>query len=107
MTGAERGRGRQCMDPTLCPFSRSLTTPRFGAESNRSDLPFPILSRGRRMALVRHVVPVLFSSLVWVAQLGAQDSTGPGTGKVVDATTQPALPDVEVASDRSPPRLPA
>src|SRR5436309_3024241 len=57
------------------------------------------------MALVRHVVPVLFSSLVWVAQLGAQDSTGAVTGKVVDATTQQALPSVEVAIAGSPHRM--
>ena len=57
------------------------------------------------MALVRHVVPVLFSSLVWVAQLGAQDSTGTVTGKVVDATTQQALPSVEVAIAGSPHRM--
>src|SRR2546427_5888042 len=105
MTGAERGRGRQCMDPTLCPFSRSLTTPRFGAESNRSDLPFPILSRGRRVARVRDVVRVFVGSLVWVAQLGGQDATGAVAGKVIAATTQQTLSSVEVAIAGSPHRM--
>src|SRR5437660_250071 len=37
MTGAGRGSARRGMDPTLCPFSRSLTTPGFGEESTRCE----------------------------------------------------------------------
>ena len=57
------------------------------------------------MALVRHVIPVLFSGLLCAAQLGAQDSTGAVSGKVIDATTQQALPSVEVAIAGTPHRM--
>src|SRR5437879_12716786 len=68
-------------------------------------LPFPIPSRDRRRALVRHVIPVIFSGLLCAAQLGAQDSTGAVSGKVIDATTQQALPSVEVAIAGTPHRM--
>ncbi len=57
------------------------------------------------MALVRHVVPVLFSGLLCAVRLGAQDSTGAVTGKVIDATTQQTLSSVEVAIAGSPHRM--
>ena len=57
------------------------------------------------MRLVRHVVPALLGSWLWVVPLGAQDSTGAVTGKVVDASTQQPLPSVEVAIAGSPHRM--
>jgi TonB-linked SusC/RagA family outer membrane protein len=49
------------------------------------------------MVLVRRLVPALVAGLVWAVPLGAQESTGAVTGKVVDATTQQPLGNVEVA----------
>ncbi len=56
------------------------------------------------MRLVRHVVPALVAGLVWAVPLRAQDSTGVITGKVVDATTQQPLANVEVAIPATPHR---
>ena len=51
-------------------------------------IPTPYPAEGRRMRLVRHLVPALVAGLFWAAPLGAQETTGAVTGKVVDATTQ-------------------
>ena len=56
------------------------------------------------MSLVRHVVPALAAGLFWVVPLGAQDSTGAVTGKVVDGTTQQPVANVEVAIAGTPHR---
>jgi TonB-dependent starch-binding outer membrane protein SusC len=56
------------------------------------------------MVLVRQVVPALAAVLLWVVPLGAQDSTGAITGKVIDGTTQQPLPNVEVAVVGTPHR---
>lgn len=47
------------------------------------------------MTLARYLVPALVGSL-WTAQLGAQDTTGTITGRVVDSTTQQPLPGVNI-----------
>src|SRR5438094_9040068 len=54
------------------------------------------------MKIVRHLAPVLVAGLVWAVPLGAQDSTGVITGKVVDQTTQQPLGNVEVAIAGTP-----
>src|SRR2546426_8244797 len=56
------------------------------------------------MSLARHVVPPLAAGLLWVVPLGAQDSTGAVTGKVVDGTTQQPVANVEVAIAGTPHR---
>ena len=56
------------------------------------------------MALVRRLVPALVAGLVWAVPLGAQESPGAVTGKVVDATTQQPLANVEVAIAGTPHR---
>ena len=56
------------------------------------------------MALIRRLVPALVASLVWAVPLGAQESTGAVTGKVVDASTQQPLANVEVAIAGTPHR---
>lgn len=56
------------------------------------------------MRLVRHVVPALVAGLLWAVPLGAQETTGTVTGKVVDATTQQPLGNVEVAIAGTPHR---
>ncbi len=56
------------------------------------------------MRLVRHVVPALVGCLLWAVPLGAQESTGAVTGKVIDGTTQQPLPNVEVAVVGTPHR---
>jgi len=55
------------------------------------------------MALVRRLVPALVG-LLWALPLGAQDSTGTISGKVVDATTQQPLPGVTVSIAGTPQR---
>src|SRR5437899_1986442 len=60
---------------------------------------------GRRMTLVRHVIPALVAGLVWAVPLGAQDSTGTIKGQVVDGTTQQAVANVEVSVVGSPHRM--
>src|SRR2546426_7329738 len=65
------------------------------SERGRYSTSHPI--EGRRMALVRHVVPALIAGLCWATHLGAQDSTGAITGRVVDGTTQQAVSNVEVS----------
>src|SRR5256885_6901199 len=57
------------------------------------------------MRLVRHVIPALVGGLLWAVPLGAQDSTGAVTGKVVDGTTQQPLPSVEVSTAGTPYRM--
>src|SRR2546422_7407881 len=69
----------------------------------RYSTPHPP-SEGTRMALVRRLVPTLVAALVWAVPLGAQEATGSVTGKVVDATTQQALGNVEVAIAGTPHR---
>src|SRR5881398_3916951 len=59
-------------------------------------------AEGRRMRLVRHLVPALIAGLFWAVPLGAQETTGAVTGKVVDATTQQPLANVEVAIAGTP-----
>src|SRR5213079_726737 len=59
-------------------------------------------AEGRRMRLVRHLVPALVAGLFWAAPLGAQETTGAVTGKVVDASTQQPLANVEVAIAGTP-----
>jgi len=54
------------------------------------------------MRLVRHLVPALIAGLFWAVPLGAQETTGAVTGKVVDATTQQPLANVEVAIAGTP-----
>src|SRR6059036_1749195 len=61
-------------------------------------------AEGRRMRLVRHLVPALVAGLFWAVPLGAQETTGAVTGKVVDATTQQPLANVEVAIAGNPNR---
>ena len=56
------------------------------------------------MAHVRLVVPMLFTGLLWAAQLGAQASTGAITGRVIDTTSQQPLSGVRIhvaGTDRS------
>src|SRR3989442_13592569 len=54
-------------------------------------------AEGRRMRLVRHLVPGRVGGLFWGGPLSAQQTTGGVTGKVVDASTQQPLANVEVA----------
>src|SRR5437870_3135857 len=61
-------------------------------------------AEGRRMQLVRHLVPALVAGLFWAVPLGAQETTGAVAGKVVDATTQQPLGNVEVALAGTPHR---
>src|SRR5258706_8423035 len=61
-------------------------------------------SEGTRMALVRRLVPALVAVLFWAVPLGAQESPGAVTGKVVDITTQQPLANVEVAIAGTPHR---
>src|SRR6266436_963899 len=56
------------------------------------------------MALVRRLVLALVAGLVWAVPLGAQEATGAITGKVVDASTQQPLANVEVAITGTPHR---
>ena len=56
------------------------------------------------MALVRRLVLALVAGLFWAAPLGAQAATGAITGKVVDASTQQPLSNVEVALAATPHR---
>src|ERR1041385_7063368 len=56
------------------------------------------------MKLLRHVVPALVAVLCGTVRLAAQDSTGTVSGKVVDATTQQPLVNVEVAIAGTPHR---
>ena len=65
-------------------------------------IPTPYPAEGRRMRLVRHLVPALIAGLLWAVPLGAQETTGAVTGKVVDATTQQPLANVEVAIAGTP-----
>src|SRR5207249_9523901 len=61
-------------------------------------------AEGRRMALVRHVVPALIGCLLWAVQLSAQESTGAITGRVIDTTSQQPLSGVRIhvaGTDRS------
>src|SRR6266705_4462873 len=60
------------------------------------------LAEGRRMRLVRHLVPALVAGLFWAVPLSAQQTTGSVTGKVVDASTQQPLANVEVAIAGTP-----
>src|SRR5438034_11183433 len=59
-------------------------------------------AEGRSMRLVRHLVPALVASLFWAVSLSAQQTTGGVTGKVVDASTQQPLANVEVAIAGTP-----
>ena len=61
-------------------------------------------SEGTRMALVRRLVPAVVAGLFWAVSLSAQESPGAVTGKVVDATTQQPLGNVEVAIAGTPHR---
>src|SRR5437773_11150686 len=61
-------------------------------------------AEGRRMRLVRHLVPALVAGLFWAVPLRAQESPGVVTGKVVDANTQQPLANVEVAIAGTPHR---
>jgi len=54
------------------------------------------------MRLVRHLVPALVAGLFWAVPLNAQQTTGGVTGKVVDASTQQPLANVEVAIAGTP-----
>jgi len=56
------------------------------------------------MRLVRHLVPALVAGLFWAVPLGAQESPGAVTGKVVDANSQQPLANVEVAIAGTPHR---
>ncbi len=71
----------------------------------RTAIRIPTLRppEARRMRLVRHLVPALVAGLFWAVPLGAQE-TGAVTGKVVDATTQQPLGNVEVAIAGTPHR---
>src|SRR2546428_521611 len=62
-------------------------------------------AEGRRMRLVRHLVPALVAGLFWAVPLRAQETTGAVAGKVVDATTQQLLANVEVALAGTPHRV--
>src|SRR3989441_574382 len=64
-------------------------------------LPTPHAVEGRRMALVRHVVPALIGCLLWAVQLSAQDSTGAITGRVIDTTSRQPLSGVRIHVTRS------
>src|SRR2546426_10851180 len=63
-----------------------------------------LLIEGTRMALVRGLVPALLAGLFWAVPLSAQEATGSVAGKVVDATTQQPLANVEVAIAGTPHR---
>ena len=71
----------------------------------RAAIRFPTLhpAEGRRMRLVRHFLLALVAGLFWAVPLGAQE-TGAVTGKVVDASTQQPLGNVEVAVAGTPHR---
>src|SRR5882762_5262609 len=56
------------------------------------------------MALVRRLVPALVAGLFWAVPLCAQESPGAVTGKVLDATSQQPLANVEVAITGTPHR---
>ena len=56
------------------------------------------------MRLVRHLVPALVAGLFWAVPLSAQQTTGSVAGKVVDASTQQPLANVEVAIAGTPHR---
>ena len=56
------------------------------------------------MPSVRHVVAALVAGLLWTVPLGAQDSTGAVSGRVIDGTTQQPLVNVEVAIAGTPHR---
>jgi TonB-dependent starch-binding outer membrane protein SusC len=56
------------------------------------------------MPLMRHLVLALVGGLLWAVPLRAQDSTGTVAGKVVDATSQQPLGNVEVAVAGTPHR---
>src|SRR2546425_1894222 len=73
------------------------------SERGRYSTSHPV--EGRRMALVRHVVPALIAGLCWATHLGAQDSTGAIAGRVVDGTTQQAVSNVEVSIVGTPHRM--
>src|SRR6266700_1009897 len=72
----------------------------------RAAIRFPTLhpAEGRRMRLVRHLVPALVAGLFWAVPLSAQQTTGSVTGKVMDASTQQPLANVEVAIAGTPHR---
>src|SRR5437660_776172 len=59
-------------------------------------------AEGRRMRLVRHLVPALVAGLFWAVPLSAQQTTGGVTGKVVHASTQQPLANVEGAIAGTP-----
>src|ERR1041385_3492135 len=64
----------------------------------RTAIRLPTLhpAEGRRMRLVRHLVPALVAGLFWAVPLSAQQTTGGVTGKVVDASTQQPPPNDQV-----------
>src|ERR1041385_3526881 len=70
----------------------------------RTAIRLPTLhpAEGRRMRLVRQLVPALVAGLFWAVPLSAQQTTGGVTGKVVDASTQQPLANVEVAIAGTP-----
>src|SRR5438046_9404769 len=72
----------------------------------RTAIRLPTLhpAEGRRMRLVRHLVPALVAGLFWAVPLGAQKSPGAVTGKGVDANSQQPLANVEVAIAGTPHR---
>src|SRR5207249_10726045 len=59
-------------------------------------------AEGRRMRLLRHLVPALVAGLVWAVPLSAQQTTGGVTGNVVDASTQQPLANDERAIAGTP-----
>src|SRR5216117_915574 len=61
-------------------------------------------AEGTRMALVRRLIPTLVAGLFWAMPLGPQEAPGAVTGKVVDASTQLPLANVEVAIAGTPHR---
>src|SRR6266850_334439 len=69
----------------------------------RYSTPHPH-AEGIRMALVRRLVPALVAGLFWAVPLCAQESPGAVTGKVLDATSQQPLANVEVAITGTPHR---
>src|SRR5467141_2122452 len=68
----------------------------------RLSTPHP--AEVRRMRFIRHLVPALVAGLFWAVPLGAQESPGVVTGKVVDANSQQPLANVEVAIAGTPHR---
>jgi TonB-linked SusC/RagA family outer membrane protein len=77
--------------------SSSTSTDLGGAKGAVCIAAFLTLPGGRRMRVIRLVVPVFVMGLLGTARLFAQDAAGAIGGKVTDGTTQQPIPDVTIA----------